>query len=56
MWEAVNGLAVALLAQGHISEAIEVLEEVLHATPATVTAAEPFLFNLCECAPMAIQG
>ena len=30
-------------------QAIQVLEEALHASPATIVTAEPFLFNLCEC-------
>jgi tetratricopeptide (TPR) repeat protein len=43
-----NNLAVALLARGQLSEAIEVLEEVMRAEPAGVAGAEPVLFNLCE--------
>ena len=45
--QAVNALGVSLLAQGRLSEAIDVLEDVLRASPASVAAAEPFLFNLC---------
>lgn len=29
---------------------IEVLEKALKSSPASVVIAEPFLFNLCECA------
>ncbi|EIM83049.1 uncharacterized protein STEHIDRAFT_64090 [Stereum hirsutum FP-91666 SS1] len=43
---AVNNLAVALLGQGKLKEGIEVLEAALQASPATLTMAEPFLFNL----------
>jgi hypothetical protein len=44
---AANNLAVALLAQGRLSEAIGVLEEERTASPAGVAGAEPILFNLC---------
>ncbi|KAJ2934848.1 hypothetical protein H1R20_g2259, partial [Candolleomyces eurysporus] len=43
---AVNNLAVALLNQGKLKEAIEVLESALKASPSSVVVAEPFLFNL----------
>ncbi|KDR80719.1 hypothetical protein GALMADRAFT_91300 [Galerina marginata CBS 339.88] len=43
---AVNNLSVALLSQGKLKEGIEVLEAALHASPASVVVAEPFLFNL----------
>ncbi|KAI0358032.1 hypothetical protein OH77DRAFT_1397582 [Trametes cingulata] len=43
---AVNNLAVALLNQGRQQEAIQVLEDALRTSPATIAAAEPFLFNL----------
>ncbi|KAI9064801.1 hypothetical protein FKP32DRAFT_1685335 [Trametes sanguinea] len=43
---AVNNLAVALLNQGRLQEAIQVLETALQASPATIVTAEPFLFNL----------
>ncbi|KAI0325893.1 hypothetical protein GY45DRAFT_1260037 [Cubamyces sp. BRFM 1775] len=43
---AVNNLAVALLNQGRLREAIQVLEGALQASPATIVTAEPFLFNL----------
>jgi tetratricopeptide (TPR) repeat protein len=44
---AINNMAVALLAQGKLSGAIEVLEHALGASPSSVVVAEPFLFNLC---------
>ena len=31
-------------------QGIDVLEAALRASPATIVTAEPFLFNLCECA------
>ncbi|KAJ2919555.1 hypothetical protein MD484_g859, partial [Candolleomyces efflorescens] len=43
---AVNNLAVALLNQGKMQEAIEVLESALKSSPSSVVVAEPFLFNL----------
>ncbi|RPD76400.1 hypothetical protein L226DRAFT_460848 [Lentinus tigrinus ALCF2SS1-7] len=43
---AVNNLAVALLNQGRLQEGIEVLENALRTSPATIVTAEPFLFNL----------
>ncbi|KAH7908934.1 hypothetical protein BJ138DRAFT_1067966 [Hygrophoropsis aurantiaca] len=43
---AVNNLAVALLSQGKLKESIEVLESGLHASPAVICTAEPYLFNL----------
>ncbi|KAI0741612.1 hypothetical protein C8Q80DRAFT_1110193 [Daedaleopsis nitida] len=43
---AINNLAVALLNQGRLREGIEVLEDALRASPATIITAEPFLFNL----------
>ncbi|CDO69636.1 hypothetical protein BN946_scf184851.g24 [Trametes cinnabarina] len=43
---AVNNLAVALLNQGRLQEAIQVLESALQTSPATIVTAEPFLFNL----------
>ncbi|KAF5361976.1 hypothetical protein D9756_002342 [Leucocoprinus leucothites] len=43
---AVNNLGVALLSQGKLKEAIEVLERALKSSPSTVVVAEPFLFNL----------
>ncbi|KAI8996438.1 hypothetical protein BD414DRAFT_409004 [Trametes punicea] len=43
---AVNNLAVALLNQGRLQEAIQVLEAALQMSPATIVTAEPFLFNL----------
>ncbi|KAI0630550.1 hypothetical protein C8Q77DRAFT_1063168 [Trametes polyzona] len=43
---AVNNLAVALLNQGRLQEAIKVLEDALKTSPATIVTAEPFLFNL----------
>ncbi|KAF6761614.1 hypothetical protein DFP72DRAFT_879134 [Ephemerocybe angulata] len=42
----VNNLAVALLNQGKLKEAIDVLEKALKASPSSVVVAEPFLFNL----------
>ncbi|KAI0310402.1 hypothetical protein OF83DRAFT_660799, partial [Amylostereum chailletii] len=45
-YAAVNNLAVALLSEGKIKEGIEVLEAALHAAPAALAMAEPFLFNL----------
>ncbi|KAF8202268.1 hypothetical protein BJ912DRAFT_1019185 [Pholiota molesta] len=45
-YAAVNNLSVALLSQGNLKEAIEVLEKALHASPSSVVVAEPFLFNL----------
>lgn len=44
---AVNNMAVALLNQGKLKEAIEVLENALSSSPSAVVVAEPFLFNLC---------
>jgi trafficking protein particle complex subunit 12 len=49
---AVNNLSVALLGQGKLKEAIEVLESALKASPSSVVVAEPFLFNLCEKSPV----
>ncbi|KAJ3799311.1 hypothetical protein GGU11DRAFT_815405 [Lentinula aff. detonsa] len=43
---AVNNLSVSLLSQGRLKEGIEVLEEALKASPASIVVAEPFLFNL----------
>ncbi|KAF9454322.1 hypothetical protein P691DRAFT_656665 [Macrolepiota fuliginosa MF-IS2] len=43
---AVNNLSVALLSQGKLKEAIDVLEKALKSSPSTVVVAEPFLFNL----------
>ncbi|KAI0766704.1 hypothetical protein BD413DRAFT_569950 [Trametes elegans] len=43
---AVNNLAVALLNQGKLQEAIQVLEDAFRASPAAIASAEPFLFNL----------
>ncbi|KAH9852648.1 hypothetical protein C2E23DRAFT_730367 [Lenzites betulinus] len=43
---AVNNWAVVLLNQGRLREAIQLLEDALHASPATIVSAEPFLFNL----------
>ncbi|KAJ4475060.1 hypothetical protein J3R30DRAFT_3658933 [Lentinula aciculospora] len=43
---AVNNLSVSLLSQGRLKEGIEVLEDALKASPASVVVAEPFLFNL----------
>jgi len=43
---ALNNLAVTLLNQGKVKEAIEVLESALEASPSTVVVADPFLFNL----------
>ncbi|KAI0369156.1 hypothetical protein BV20DRAFT_946572 [Pilatotrama ljubarskyi] len=43
---ATNNLAVALLNQGRLQEAIQVLEDALRTSPATIVTAEPFLFNL----------
>ncbi|GJE91272.1 tetratricopeptide repeat protein [Phanerochaete sordida] len=43
---ATNNLAVALLGQGRLKEGIYVLEQALRQSPATLCAAEPFLFNL----------
>ncbi|KAI5895432.1 uncharacterized protein SCHCODRAFT_01088086 [Schizophyllum commune H4-8] len=45
-YSAINNLAVAMLAQGKLKDAIAVLEKALHAAPATIAVAEPFLFNL----------
>jgi hypothetical protein len=45
---AANNLAVALLAQGRLGDAIEVLEEEMGANPSGVAGAEPILFNLCK--------
>ncbi|KAJ3533399.1 hypothetical protein NMY22_g7347 [Coprinellus aureogranulatus] len=45
---AVNNLAVALLNQGKLKDAIEVLENALKSSPSAVVVAEPFLFNLCR--------
>lgn len=42
-----NNLAVALLNQGKLQEAIGVLESALKGSPSSVVVAEPFLFNLC---------
>ncbi|KAH9940845.1 uncharacterized protein BXZ73DRAFT_88548 [Epithele typhae] len=44
--KATNNLAVVLLNQGRLGEAIDVLEDALRASPAAVAAAEPVLFNL----------
>ncbi|KAI0075300.1 hypothetical protein K474DRAFT_1599988 [Panus rudis PR-1116 ss-1] len=44
--DAINNLAVALLSQGKLKEATQVLEETLRQSPSTIVAAEPFLFNL----------
>ncbi|EIW79402.1 hypothetical protein CONPUDRAFT_91647 [Coniophora puteana RWD-64-598 SS2] len=43
---ATNNLAVALLAQGRITEAIQTLESALRSAPSSAVVAEPFLFNL----------
>lgn len=43
---ATNNLAVTLLSQGRLKEGIYVLEQALRQSPATLCAAEPFLFNL----------
>ncbi|KII85920.1 hypothetical protein PLICRDRAFT_115093 [Plicaturopsis crispa FD-325 SS-3] len=43
---AINNLSVALLSQGKLKEGIDVLENALNASPASVVVAEPFLFNL----------
>ncbi|CAL1715088.1 unnamed protein product [Somion occarium] len=43
---AVNNLSVAMLSQGKLKEAIQVLEDALHQSPSTIVTAEPFLFNL----------
>ncbi|EJD47971.1 hypothetical protein AURDEDRAFT_113238, partial [Auricularia subglabra TFB-10046 SS5] len=41
-----NNLAVSLLSSGKVQEATEILESSLQLNPASVTAAEPLLFNL----------
>lgn len=41
-----NNLAVALLAQGKITEAIQLLEDAFEDAPNRLASAEPFLFNL----------
>jgi len=43
---AVNNLSVALLSQGKLKEAIDVLEKSLKASPSSLVVVEPFLFNL----------
>jgi len=43
---ATNNVAVGLLCQGKLKEAIHVLEAVLNTSPSAVAVAEPVLFNL----------
>ncbi|KAI0675706.1 hypothetical protein C8Q78DRAFT_963869 [Trametes maxima] len=43
---AANNLAVVLLNTGRVREAVQVLESGLHASPAAIVSAEPYLFNL----------
>ncbi|KAI5999313.1 hypothetical protein F5J12DRAFT_724507, partial [Pisolithus orientalis] len=45
-YTAMNNLAVTLLAQGRVRDGIGLLESAIHASPASVLSAEPFIFNL----------